>query len=158
MEELVSGIRSVEMRVRELGDEEPMMRRKMRRRFHPEMIFELSHMLGRGRSDPIMILVVASLFRDEMPWLYELAAEAYRAINSGNKPAAQRAIEQYRNAVKMASSGRMMDMFGMGMKESHFMLREALEFIPDFFEDLERESMLATAKPSTRKGKTSPIG
>jgi hypothetical protein len=159
LEELVSGVRSVEMRVRDLGDDdEPMMRRKMRRRFNPEMIFELSHMIGRGRSDPIMILVVASLFRDEMPWLYELGTEAYRAINSGNKPSAQRAIEQYRNAVKMASSGRMMDMFGMGMKDTHFMLREALEFIPDFFDDFDDDSTPEATKPPTRKRKVSPIG
>jgi hypothetical protein len=160
LEELVSGVRSVEMRVRDLGDDdEPMMRRKMRRRFHPEMVFELSHTLGRGRSDPIMLLVIASLFRDEMPWLYELGAEAYRAVNSGNKPSAKRAVEQYRNAVKMASSGRMMDVFGIGLKETHFMLREALEFIPDVFDDFE-DNLLSTATnaptvtPPTRRKKT----
>lgn len=162
LEELVSGVRSVEMRVRDLGDhDEPMMRRKMRRRFHPEMLFELSHMMGRGRRDPIMLLVVASLFRDEMPWLYELAAEAFRAINSGNKPAAQRAFEQYRGAMKMASSGRMMDLFGNGMKETHFMMREALEFVPDFFDDFEDESPPAVEKtpavtPPPRRRKAPP--
>jgi hypothetical protein len=160
LEELVSGVRSVEMRVRDLGDtDEPVMRRKMRRRFHPELIFELSHMNGRTRNDPIMLLVVASLFRDEMPWLYELAAEAYRAINSGNKQSAKRAIEQYRDAMKMASSGRMMDMFGMGMKETHFMMREALEFIPDFFDDFDDDSSSAPVKapiasPPARRRKT----
>jgi hypothetical protein len=162
LEELVSGVRSVEMRVRDLSDhDEPMIRRKLRRRFHPEMIFELSHMTGRGRGDPIMLLVVASLFRDEMPWLYELAAEAYRAINSGNKLSAKRAIEQYRNAMKMASSGRMMDMLGIGMKDTHFMMREALEFIPDFFDDFEDDSLPEATKasdvtPPRRRRKTTP--
>lgn len=157
LEELVSGVRSVEIRVRELSDEDPMMRRKMRRKFHPEMIFELSHRVGRGPGDPISLLIVASLFRDEMPWLYELAVEAYRCINSGNKPRAQLALEQYRNAVKMASSGRMGDMLGYGMKDTHFMLREALEFIPHVLDDFDDISNQAVIKAPSRTRKPPPI-
>jgi hypothetical protein len=156
LEELVSGVRSVEMRVREIGDEEPSMRRRMRRRVHPEMLFELSHMLRRTPNDPIMILVSASLVREELPWLYELAAEAYRCINSGNKVDAAKAIDQYRSALKLASSGRMMDLFGMGSKDTIFFLRDALEFLPDFPEGFDGGDDLSIGKTAIRKGKTLP--
>jgi hypothetical protein len=153
LEELVSGIRSVEMRVREIGDENPMARRRVRRRVHPEMLFELSHMLQRGPNDPIMLLVSASLIRDDLPWLYELAAEAYRKITTGNKADAPRAIEQYRNALKMVGSGRFLDAFGVSSKETHFFLREALEFIPAFFQDFDDDVEPSIAKASDRKAK-----
>lgn len=43
LEELVSGVRSVEMRVREFMDDEPSRHRRIRRRFHPGMFKELTH-------------------------------------------------------------------------------------------------------------------
>ena len=49
------------------------------RRLHPGMIDELVHMIGRGDSGPgVAALIVASFFRDDLPWLYEMGVEVYR--------------------------------------------------------------------------------
>lgn len=48
------------------------------------MIQDMMHMSGEP-DDPIGILLVASMVRDDMPWFYEIALEAYRAIKSGER-------------------------------------------------------------------------
>lgn len=43
---------------------------------HPMMLRELDHLFADGPDDPIGILVLASVFRDDAPWLYELAGSS----------------------------------------------------------------------------------
>lgn len=81
IEELVGAVRTMEARVRDLNDE-PRPRRKNNRP-HPHILYEFGRMIGGSRGDPVILLLAASMFRDELPWLYELGMEAYR--NSGHK-------------------------------------------------------------------------
>lgn len=129
LEELVSGVRSVELRVRDFMEEEPSSRRKMRRRFHPQMLHEITHRISRGPDDPVQILIVSSFFKDELPWLYELGLEAYRALTNRSRIGAKGALSRYRDALQMAKSGRFMDMFGIDSKMTQMMLMEAIEFM-----------------------------
>lgn len=129
LEELVSGVRSVELRVRDFMDDEPVARRRMRRRIHPKMIYELTRELGRGPGDPIQILIVSSLFKEELPWLYELGMEAYRSVVGRDRSSAKRAISRYRDALKMARNGPL-ELLGIDSKMTHMMLMDALEFMP----------------------------
>lgn len=55
-------------------------RRGRVRRFHPVLFREMIELFG-AVDDPFGIIVAASLLRDEVPWLYELALEAYRALS-----------------------------------------------------------------------------
>lgn len=73
-------------RLIESGD--PIRRRRMRR-FHPMMFEDIMHMSGEP-GDPVAILMAASLVRDDMPWLYELAMEVYRAVKTGDPEAIER--------------------------------------------------------------------
>ncbi len=146
LEELVTSIRSLDSRFREVS-EEPRMLRSRRFRFHPEMIHDMMHMMGERPGDPIGILFLASLFRDDMPWLYELGMEAYRAACSGIPEEAARAIHRFRRASKFLMRGpfpfeemrldpRTMDMLMMELE--HLMLEPEKE--PD-----------VTAKPKRKK-------
>jgi hypothetical protein len=45
----------------------------------------LGHMAGEKRGDPVSLLILASAFRDEMPWMYELGMEAYRMAKEGTR-------------------------------------------------------------------------
>ena len=153
LEELVSGVRSVEMRIRDLMDDDPLTRRKMRRRFHPEMLFELRHRMASGPDDPIQLLIVSSLLRDEMPWLYELGMEAYRILNNGNKVDGRRALERYKEALHLARSGRLIDSSGMDSKYTHMMIMEALDFMPIFDELAFQDEQPAEVKSSPVKSK-----
>jgi hypothetical protein len=53
---------------------------KRRRRYPPHMMYEMLHMMERDVPDGIALIIVASQFRDEFPWIYDLAFDAYRRL------------------------------------------------------------------------------
>ncbi len=83
LEELVASVRSLDSRLREVSEGNPMSGRRRRMRFDPMMFEEMMHMGGGKPGDPFRLLFLASMFREDMPWLYELGMEAYRAAKSG---------------------------------------------------------------------------
>lgn len=113
LEELVASIRSLDSRIRE-GEDIGGGRRRSRkgRAIHPMMFRELHHMIGERPDDPVMILVLASMFRDDIPWLYEMGADAYRAIRS-RSPEASSALQRFRRAAKNLMRGPFVEEFGV---------------------------------------------
>ena len=125
LEELVASVRSLDSRLRDGSEDSPRSGRRRWMKFHPMMLHELSHMLAEKPGDPTMLLVTASLFRDEMPWLYELGMEAYRAAKCGPSEEAERAMRRFRRAADMLMRGPFpMEEFGMDMKGLHMVMRE----------------------------------
>lgn len=55
---------------------------KRRRRFQPDMVFEALHFGGREMPEGLQLVIVSSLFRDDFPWLYEMATDAYRKMSA----------------------------------------------------------------------------
>lgn len=152
LEDLVSNVRNMEMRLRDTMDDDPMIRRKFRRRMHPGIIIELTHIIGTRRGDPIHLLVSASLFKDDLPWLYELALEAFRSVKGGNSSEAQLALLQYRKAIDAVREGPFLDMLGIDSKMTHIALRDALEFIPmlEDFDLVEEQREITPARSRKR--------
>ncbi len=74
--------------------------------------------------DPVAILMAASLVRDDMPWLYELAMEVYRAVKAGNVEAIEREVKRLRRFSDVMMRGPFMEEFGFGGKESHMFAME----------------------------------
>jgi hypothetical protein len=105
-------------RLTEMGD--PFRRR--RRRIHPMIIEEVMHMPG-DPGDPVGILMAASMVREEMPWLYELAMEVYRAIKNGDVQAIEQEMTRLRRFSEVVTHGPFMEEFGGG-KESHLIAME----------------------------------
>jgi hypothetical protein len=96
--ELVTSVRGLDSRLRELEEaigHEPRRSRKWRREYSPFMLHELSHMLAREPGDPASLLVLASVFRDSMPWLYELGMDAYRTAKTGTRDQTRKAMERF---------------------------------------------------------------
>lgn len=114
LEELVASVRSLDLRIREVEDLGGKIRRrsKLSRVMHPKMFREFAHMFGERPDDPIMILILASMFKDELPWLYELGADAYKAIKS-RSPDALSTLHRFRKAAKNLMRGPFMDEFDM---------------------------------------------
>lgn len=52
------------------------------RRLPARMLSELAERAGGDPDDPVAILMAGSLFRDDFPWVYELAVETYHAARS----------------------------------------------------------------------------
>lgn len=134
LEELVTSVRSLDARMRdqeEFGSREPH-RRRWRRKFHPFMLDELTHRIARGPGDPAAILVLASVFRDDMPWLYELGMEAYRVAKTGSFEATRDALEQFQRGLHMMRRGP----FG-----------KEFDFDPEMFHMLEHHLEHLIARP-----------
>lgn len=117
LEELVSSVRALDSRMREVEDiVGGSPRRSKRHRFermHHMMFREMSHMMGRKSNDSIEILMLASMFKDDFPWLYEIGAEAYHAVKSGC-PDAGESFHSLRRATKFLMHGKFpMEEFGL---------------------------------------------
>jgi hypothetical protein len=118
-EEMKSLPSRVAERLAEVGDP---YRRRRGRRFHPAMMEEI--MMAAEPGDPIGILMVASLVRDDMPWLYELSMEVYRAAKDGDMRNIEDEMRKIRRFSDFALRGPFMDEFGFGNKDSHMIAME----------------------------------
>ena len=87
LEELVSTVRSLEMRYRELGAvlEGTSTRSVRRRRIHPEFMFSLLHKEARVGTSGILLPMLAGVFRDEAPWISEILIDANRDLGDSSR-------------------------------------------------------------------------
>jgi hypothetical protein len=155
MEELVAGVRALETRISEI-DESPRSKRHFRMRFHPMMFEEMMHMSG-DPSDPVAILMAASVMRDDAPWLYELAMEVYRACKTGDPESIEREMKRvHRFANSKMFHGPWMREFGD--RELFHMTREfprilerVLQWTLDRSRETESNEKPSRKRPSKRK-------
>ena len=130
LEELKVIVRKLPHQVhKRLSDSDlPTQRRRMRT-YQPMVVREIMHMLPRSPEDPIGILLVTSLFRDEAPWLYELGREAYDSINSRIKPRRERALSALYRALDFTLRSPIGDELVEDSEETRMMLRDLMFFL-----------------------------
>ncbi len=125
-------------------------RSKKSRRFHPMMIEEVMHHPAFRDTDlapTVGLMMIASFFRDEMPWFFELVTDFHRACQSGD----ERVTATSRHAL-MASlelfgrRGFLFDKNGPD-DEMYFAIRHMPEMIEAFFPAPQR-------KPTAKDQKT----
>ena len=137
LEDLVAGVRNLDARMRDseetMSDLPPSRRR--RSRVHPMMFRELQHMMMEGPDDPVGLLILASLIRDDAPWLYELTVDAYRStterVRSSNKRAAFRRLER---AVEMTMHGPMIEEWGGDPRAMDMFMHEIMRYTQRYSE------------------------
>ena len=151
LEELVSGIRTVEMRVRDLSEDDFGPRRRIRRRLHPEMMMDFAHRFSERGDDPVQILMAASMVREDFPWVYELALDAYRAIQAGDSIKAKKTYSRFRDAIKQLSRGPFLEFSGPDSKMNHMMLMDMLHLLPP-----EPTMMISHDRPQRRRVRAQP--
>jgi hypothetical protein len=148
-------MKSLPSRVAErLADAGAPFRRRRIRRFSPMMIDEFSHMAGEP-GDPIGILMVASLIRDDLPWLYELAMEAYRAAKDGDRESMENEMKRIRRFSEYAMRGPFTEELGFDSPEGHMI---AMEFPRMLERVLMRAIEIRTQQPRTRRSKQDTEG
>lgn len=126
---------------------EPTRRRKLRH-IHPMMIEDMTHMFSTKSNDPVGVLIIASLLREDMPWLYEMGIEAYRTAKSGTPKAATEALRGFQRIVNRSMHGPFMEEFMMSSKESRMMMHE----LPTILEHI-TERYISTRKPASSRKK-----
>jgi len=131
----------VEGRLAETVD--PMRRRRMRR-FHPMMFEEMAMMSSEGRS-PVALLMLFGMFRDELPWLYDLGKDLYDAIRRGDRSHADDTLREIERVTEMARHHPMMEDMMMGSKEAYMFLHELPRMLERYMD------RARFRKPSTKK-------
>jgi hypothetical protein len=105
------------------GPERVRSRRMSFRRFHPGMIDEMVHVISKRSDDPIGLLIIASLVREDFPWLYEIGLEAYRGAKSPNSRRAADAMRRFRDAAEATVHGPFMEEMGVS-KDAYVLMRD----------------------------------
>lgn len=106
--------------------------RRRFRRFHPMMFEEMMHMSEKMGGEPIGLLMLLSVFRDDAPWLYELGRELYAALKRGNNAEIENALETFKRTSEMTLRGPWSEEFMMGSKDTYMMMRELPMMIHHF--------------------------
>ncbi|MDR3739744.1 MAG: toll/interleukin-1 receptor domain-containing protein [Terracidiphilus sp.] len=120
----------------QLGVDPQMRRMRRRRRIHPGMLESiLHHPMWREETGAggVPILVMFSLFRDDFPWLYEIAAQLYRAIEEGDPRRIERARRTLLNTIEITTHGPLMHEMMNGPDDE-----EALMFLHHFIHKVDR--------------------
>lgn len=153
LEELVSSIRNVEMRFRDFVDGDPPKSRRRHMRFHPAMMRDMLHFGGKP-GDPIGILILASSFRDEAPWIYELALETYRHIQSGSRTEAHEAWDRFIFTLESMMRGPLGEVSGLDRRLVHEMF-DVMRFMRNEFDipDRPRKGTRKAIKPIVAEAK-----
>ena len=119
---LAEEMKALPSRVAErLAESGSSLSRRRMHHFSPMMLEELIHVSGGESVDPVVILMAASLVRDDMPWLYELAMEVYRAVKAGNDEAINIEMKRLRRFSEMLMRGPLMEGFGLRRKGASFL-------------------------------------
>ena len=127
LEELVSGVRGLSVRMREFDSEHSDFERRTRRRrmrFHPRMFQDLAFASRDDGDAPVSLLLIAGYLRDDFPWLAELFTESYRELRDSGPGSAEPIIHRLIKSVKQITRGAMMREYMGGSKEAFMMIEE----------------------------------
>jgi hypothetical protein len=109
-------------------------RRFLRHGLHPAMLDEVVMMTSRGEPNVgVAALIVTSFFRDDVPWLYTMAAELYRASLSDDRDAVSRAHVALVRAVQSLDRGPFLhEMLGPSRRDIRMLLHELPRLLDHF--------------------------
>ncbi len=133
LEELVVGIRGINTSIRELepetkeGDYDFRRRKKMR--MHPRFIEELGFLSSQDGGGPMPLLMLAGMYRDDLPWISEVLTEAYREIRDGSLETAERTLLRLRRMIKLIFNSKIFYDLSGGSKDFMMMADDALIFV-----------------------------
>jgi len=126
-------------------DFSPSMKR--RRRLSPRMIDEVMHMAAREMPDGLQLVVFASQFRDDFPWLYELAVDAYRRL-SAKDPAATEALSALEHLFHITLRHPLFRELGLRNKDRYFEMEEMMSSMHDTVSRLRDRNSQRSSKSS----------
>jgi hypothetical protein len=103
-------------------DPEIMMRK--RRRFHPKMMDDFFHHAMKFEEPNISFLMMISMFKDDLPWFYEIGLDTYRTLkNSKTKAERQKAISEFYRATEMMGHPMISEMYARN-EDTYIMMKE----------------------------------
>lgn len=112
LEELVSSVRNLDARMRDESDDGRSFRGSKRNHLKSMMVDEFIHRMPAGPSDPMSVLIVASLVRDDFPWIYDLANQVSANLSNGNLRGAKMQARRLQEAVQIVSRSPLSSEYG----------------------------------------------
>jgi hypothetical protein len=134
LEELVVGIRGINSSIRELEpslkDQRSYQDERKQIRMNPNVLNEFAFLATEAGGRPLPLLMLAGIYRERLPWLAEILAEAYREIRDGNRDAAEQTFNSLRRTIKYILDSKIyFELFG-GSRENYFALTdETMDFL-----------------------------
>jgi hypothetical protein len=120
-----------------------------RLRMPPGMLREFLH-FGPKEGSGASLLVIASLFRDPIPWVYDLCVELYRFANSGDLIGYRRLRSEFRGALDLATNSPLgWELFGRN-KEAMALLDEIEPLLDRLQEDLRPRAVAMAPRRSVK--------
>jgi len=105
--------------------------RNRRRRFHPAMFDEILF-LSRESGSHIGLLLLFSLYRDELPWLYDIGREFYDAVRSGHRSKAEDTLRDIVRFLELSHHHPMFEELMMTNKDTYMFVRELPRLLEHF--------------------------
>jgi hypothetical protein len=102
LEELVTGVRALEARFRDIGTDSLLRKRREPKLFSPRDAVEMAEMARMGPTDLTPLLILLSPLREDAQWLYEPGYEIYSALKRGKTDEAEKAYRDLIHAVRMS--------------------------------------------------------
>lgn len=126
LEDLVTGVRLIMGRLGEVeralaSDSTGSFRPSRRSKIDAIMLPEVLRTICASEEDPVALLVGASIFRERLPWLYELGLEAYRAARAGAGEDARKARDRFARGLKLGMDGRL-PVEQLGLHQGEFVM------------------------------------
>ena len=105
------------------------IRYRRKYRFHPKMFDEFAMMTEDNENPYISFLMVLSLVREEMPWVYDVGKETYDSLKRAKSiESKERIIQDFRRFLKRSRHPMFME---MSMSKSSFRMLEEFMFYLD---------------------------
>ena len=146
LEELVAGVRSFDLRLREtetsLSEQGTKVRRR-KPRMHLPMILDMFSDAEGG--DPVALLVISGYLREDFPWLSELLTEAYRDFQKGNSRSIGRLLHRMHRITRVMLRGPLLEESGIS-REQQMMVMELPMFIERYLDRVGHERSLTTER------------
>lgn len=105
--------------------------KRRRRKFHPMMFEDMMHMGIKSGDQNLGFLMMVSLLKDEIPWMYEIGMETYRGLKTAKSITEKKKLisnfekvfEMMGHPMMMEFSGKSEDMYMFSKEIRHFMHR-----------------------------------
>lgn len=109
--------------------------KRRRRRFHPRMFDEIMHMGMKSGDTNLGFLMMVSLLKDDLPWMYEIGMETYRGLKTAKSITEKKKfISNFEKASEMMGHPIMMEFSGNKSEEIYMFSKEIRHFMHRYFD------------------------
>jgi len=118
---------------------EPDLKRK-RKKLHPMMLQELMHFSMEIKNPSIAFLMLISIYKDDLPWIYEMGLETYRSLKAFKTSTEKRKqLINFAKILEMTGHPIIRDIYGKS-NENIFFYEETRHIIYDFINRFYKET------------------